>query len=758
MDTKSQRRIQRLIKRVNNYTLSPTTPPPLYALAKQSLAPEMKMFDAHFHLFTWYQTTEGLENAIAAMQKYKVNGALIVGTPLIKSCISHEKMASESIIDKSDDTVAYSDPSPLYMYQVTDLNVQQSITKTRIPNGLCIRAGACGFELSDARTKDLIAAQTNHHMVSAIGEIMLCYEDITNLQCSLDDNPNKCRATGTMQLLQHCKDTSMPFVFVCDASSSSSKTYEKGFEYIEDIACMIRSYPSVQFVWVSAGYNPKATWKEYTHVLDEMLARHPNLYISVTTKLLSAYPNFIDVKKICRQHPLQIVVGTTCRGYFTDKYSQQVEQLFTFFHSFDCRDDILWNNAHKLYVSQGNPVPVDYTRVSEITTSFKTYQCDNLEPTSPTPLAVRRCKALAFVEKATLPEHTVIDSHFHLLDLTHRSCGTDKIIEAMDASGVEAAVLLGMPCCTKASAMLRDTPVCHLNANSSMYYYSYCDQMVADAWLAMKPPTRCRFAPFMGAFDPTDVNAIDHVKRMYHKYPHMWCGVGKLLFRNNLSHTLQGREISRINHDSMMPIYRFCIKHNLPVLAHHNVDIVGATPSDDENFAYVGEVEEVLTKFPRLVLVWCHCGASRQVGNPKTQHIMIQQMLEKYHNLYVDISWVVWEDIICFQNGGFPHKHWVDLIETHHTRFMIGSNCVGHVSCGSSGHNILYPDIVKYASLLNSLTPQARQAVARGNAHRLYFEKAFERAKKYPVADAHYMVEMIDSNHGGFVTDNKTKF
>ena len=107
------------------------------------------------------------------MHKNKVRGALVVGTPLIKSCVDHEKVAPESIIDKGSDLVAYCNPSPLYMYQSTDLNVQQSITKTRIPESLTIRAGACGFELSDARTKCLIPAQTNHQAVSAIGEIML---------------------------------------------------------------------------------------------------------------------------------------------------------------------------------------------------------------------------------------------------------------------------------------------------------------------------------------------------------------------------------------------------------------------------------------------------------------------------------------------------------------------------------------------------------------------------------------------------------
>ena len=42
-----------------------------------------------------------------------------------------------------------------------------------------------------------------------------------------------------------------------------------------------------------------------------------------------------------------------------------------------------------------------------------------------------------------------------------------------------------------------------------------------------------RLAPTFASFDPTDLAAIDHVKRLYNKYPKMWRGIGELMCRHD---------------------------------------------------------------------------------------------------------------------------------------------------------------------------------------------------------------------------------
>merc|ERR1719230_959503 len=110
--------------------------------------------------------------------------------------------------------------------------------------------------------------------------------------------------------------------------------------------------------------------------------------------------------------------------------------------------------------------------------------------------------------------HVSIDVHLHMLDFLQKSAGTRKIMAAMDGCGVEKAVLIGMPCTKKWSKDEPEQPLYYQDDNGQCYFYSYADQMVADAWLALPDDKRKRFAPVMGSFDPCDLNAIGHVERM----------------------------------------------------------------------------------------------------------------------------------------------------------------------------------------------------------------------------------------------------
>ena len=56
-------------------------------------------------------------------------------------------------------------------------------------------------------------------------------------------------------------------------------------------------------------------------------------------------------------------------------------------------------------------------------------------------------------------KHETIDVHMHLLDFLHKSSGTQSALAAMDGTGVQKAVLLGMPCCKKWSCDEPEKPL-----------------------------------------------------------------------------------------------------------------------------------------------------------------------------------------------------------------------------------------------------------------------------------------------------------
>jgi predicted TIM-barrel fold metal-dependent hydrolase len=316
-------------------------------------------------------------------------------------------------------------------------------------------------------------------------------------------------------------------------------------------------------------------------------------------------------------------------------------------------------------------------------------------------------------------KHVCIDTHLHMCDFLHKSSGTNKILQAMDGCGTEKAVLIGMPCCKKWSKDEPEKPLYYQDDNGQCYYYAYSDQMVADAWMALPDDKRARFAPVMGAFNPTDNNAIDHVQRMWDKYPGLWRGLGEVMCRHDdLTMLLQDDETPVVNHMAMRPLYQFCIKHDLNCMMHHNADRTFKRKQD--GYAYVWEVEEVLDTFPDLRLIWCHAGVSRRTH--QDDHCeMIEKLCDKYKNFYADISWCVWEDVICEPGKPKPKDCWVKLFEKHPTRFTMGSDQVGQF-IGPVGHNYLKPEIVKFWALGEYCTPATAKAILYDNAERLWFE------------------------------------
>lgn len=300
----------------------------------------------------------------------------------------------------------------------------------------------------------------------------------------------------------------------------------------------------------------------------------------------------------------------------------------------------------------------------------------------------------------------LIDSHIHLVDFLQSSDGLPTLLEQMDHSGVERAVIFGMPLVKKWNAFDPVEPHYYLDDEARCYYYSYTDQLVAEALLSIPDQQRSRFAPLICGFNPTDRHGVRHVERLLTQ-SNLWRGVGEILLRHDDLTNLTFEETARANHPAMTPVYELCAARGLPILVHQNSTSVGR----HDDYVYLHELLEVLDQHPELTVVWGHCGLSRRVFHDR-YHEMVARMLDDYPNLHVDVSWVGFDEEMCAQ--GLLRPEWVDLVERHADRFLVGSDLVGHFSALGS-------TLRRYEPLLLALSPQARKRVARTNALRIFF-------------------------------------
>jgi predicted TIM-barrel fold metal-dependent hydrolase len=306
----------------------------------------------------------------------------------------------------------------------------------------------------------------------------------------------------------------------------------------------------------------------------------------------------------------------------------------------------------------------------------------------------------------TKPIVPVIDAHLHFVDFIQETDGLEKLAAEMDSAGVTKAVLFGMPLKKKWEACENKAPHYYLDDNSRCYYFHHTDEIVAEEYLKSPETMRKRLAPLVCGFNPTDRYAVRDVERALAKYP-FWRGIGEILCRHDDLTNMTNEETARVNHIALHDIYALCAERGLPVLVHQNSTSVGI----HDEYEHLHELEEVLAKFPKTVFVWAHCGISRRVFH-KSYHEMVADLLDRYPNLNVDVSWVVYDDVMTLALE--PKKHWLEVINRHPDRFSIGSDLCGHFE-----H--LGKAISRYNGLLRSLSPRVRDLVASGNAERLWF-------------------------------------
>ncbi|SDL22307.1 Amidohydrolase [Sarcina sp. DSM 11001] len=309
----------------------------------------------------------------------------------------------------------------------------------------------------------------------------------------------------------------------------------------------------------------------------------------------------------------------------------------------------------------------------------------------------------------TEPRYDIIDSHLHFLDFTQDSDGFPSLVRAMDAAGVSESVVFGMPMAKKWDYLMKERPAYYLSNDSRCYYYSGTDHILANELLSAPEEIRKRFHPFCCGFDCTDKYAATQIERLLKMYPGFWCGIGELMSRHDDLTALTYGEGIHMDSPAFRMIYDLAADHGLPVLVHHNI-----SPQNAIKPLYEEELIRALEHNRKCRIIWAHVGVSRRIELEELL-IIAGQLLHDHPNLYVDISWIFFENYIRgeMMHGNYEPEifteMWAALIEKYSDRFMIGSDKVGHWET--------YPDeIGKYYMLLDKLSPETAKKLCRENA------------------------------------------
>lgn len=298
------------------------------------------------------------------------------------------------------------------------------------------------------------------------------------------------------------------------------------------------------------------------------------------------------------------------------------------------------------------------------------------------------------------------DAHLHYVDFFQESDGMQKLLANMDAASIDHVMISGIPVAKKWHENEPKRPRYYAGDDAPVYWYSATDVLVAAALDELDKDQRRRFHPFLSGFNPNDKNADAHIRRMLELHPGVWQGIGEIFTRHDDVTALTEGDTPRANNEALGRVYKLAAEFDLPVMLHSNI-----TSKRERNPLYQEELEQALAAHPQTRFIWAHAGTSMELHRhqEKLEFLfeVVEQLLETYPNLYIDLSWTMLEPYLLDAKGK-PDPAWVALVERHPDRFMLGSDVVGRFDSLEQG-------MAAFAPFLDALSADTARRVARDN-------------------------------------------
>src|SRR5436190_2054750 len=204
------------------------------------------------------------------------------------------------------------------------------------------------------------------------------------------------------------------------------------------------------------------------------------------------------------------------------------------------------------------------------------------------------------------------DSHFHLTNYVQKGTDIHKYLEIM-GDKVGRSTLFGIP--------LQQTwsyensgdfaPTYYLQTDAPLYYYSFTDAFIATTYLKLRPEERQRLDPMITGFNPADMYAADHIRRVLETFPGVFTGIGEFSIHKEFVSSKVSGEVASLTNPALDRILDFAAESGLVVILHSDIDMpFGKTDAEP---IYLSQMKSLLKRHSRASIIWAHTGLGRVV-------------------------------------------------------------------------------------------------------------------------------------------------
>lgn len=325
------------------------------------------------------------------------------------------------------------------------------------------------------------------------------------------------------------------------------------------------------------------------------------------------------------------------------------------------------------------------------------------------------------------------DSHFHLTNYVQEGPDLHEFLRLI-GDKVGRVALVGIPLQQVWSYRVAGeaAPAYYLQSDAPLYYYSFTDAHIALAYLSLSRAERARLDPMITGFNPADMYAADHIRRVLESFPGVFSGIGEFSIHKEFVPARIAGGTPNLTDPALDRILTFAGEVGLVVLIHNDLDVPFAKP--DQAPAYLADAEALFKRHPQTTIIWAHIGLGRVTHPIENQVALVGHLLEDpaLANLNFDISWNEVAKHLYGENGPDRIIRTAAVINRHPDRFLFGTDEVAPT--GPEQYFSLYE---KYGPLWQALTPEARDRILRGNYARLFDAarvkvRAWEKAHLHP--------------------------
>ena len=246
------------------------------------------------------------------------------------------------------------------------------------------------------------------------------------------------------------------------------------------------------------------------------------------------------------------------------------------------------------------------------------------------------------------------------------------------------------------------------------------------AYRSLNPQQQARLDPMITGFNPTDMYAADHIKRVLKTFPGVFTGIGEFTIHKEFVSPKVAGGTASLNDRALDRVMEFAGEVGLVVIIHNDIDMPFPRPNQEPY--QLAQLKALFTRHPKTSIIWAHGGTGRIVRPIADQLGVLDKALSnpELKHVNIDISW----DEVAKYVVATPEstRATAELINRHPDRFLFGSDVVAPAD---SQAQIKVFDL--YAPLWKLLTPEASQKVRLGNYERLFDEgrrrvRAWEKA------------------------------